>query len=516
MKSKSFILCLILLVFSIKTFCQENTHALSLNISVDENIQKSFNTKGRLFVYLITNPRVEPRKQYVEGFAGGDMLFAKNISDWNSSDILTVTSNDGWDMWSKKIECGFKNIPEGTYYVQLLWDQNFDDFGLNASGNIYSKKLMLDLTSPQNVDISLSEIIEPFLLPEHELFKLVKHKSDTVSKWQGKPVYERAVVLLPSEYYKNKKKEYPIRYVVLGGHGSLNKYVNRYYNDTTFFNWWLTDEAPQIINVFLDGEINGNIYHVNSDNIGPFGYSLVNEFIPYIEDMYRGTDTPKTRFVDGCSTGGWGSLALQLFYPETFSGVFCYSPDPITFERFLTPNIYKDVNIFINKYGYEFPLVKTFSGDTQVSFRHWIGFDNIIANTGIYTESDDYFGIWSRLFSRKGDNGKPEKLFDPYTGIIDPEVAQSWKRYDLNHYLLENWQLLAPKLQGNIYIWCGTNDFAFLNNAVKRFRNTISTMDNPTLDVIIEIEAGAGHCKQYSNRRILEQISEKLDEINRE
>jgi len=516
MRSRSILINLILLVFCIKTYCQEQAYPLSINISVNESVQKSFHSNGRLYVYLITNPNMEPRNQGVDGFSGRDILFAKNISHWNSSDILSITGTEDWDMWSKEVKCGFEIIPEGTYFLQILWDQNMDDFGINAPGNIFSKKLELNLTSPRNVNISLSEVIEPPILLEHELLKLVVHQSDTISKWQGNPVYERAAVLLPSGYYKNKKKEYPIRYRILGGHGSLIRSVNSLLNDSTFFNWWITDEAPQIINVFLDGEINGNIYHVDSDNIGPFGYSLVNEFIPFIEDLYRGTDTPITRFVDGCSTGGWGSLALQLFYPETFNGVFSYSPDPITFENFLSLNIYENDNIFINKYGYEIPLMRTSNGDTRVSFRHWIEFNNITSISGLYTDSDDYFGIWSRLFSKKGSDGKPEKLFDPYTGIIDPNVAASWKRYDLMHYLLENWQLLAPKLKGKVYIWAGTNDYVFSDRHVIQFRDMISTMKNPTLDAIIEIEPGASHCEQYSNRRILEQISQKLNDINRE
>ena len=92
----------------------------------------------------------------------------------------------------------------------------------------------------------------------------------------------------------------------------------------------------------MDGTLNGNLYHIDSDNFGPYGYSLINEFVPYIENVYRGTNTPDTRFTEGCSTGGYGSLALQLFYPETFNGVFCYSPDPISFRTFFTANIYED------------------------------------------------------------------------------------------------------------------------------------------------------------------------------
>ena len=80
--------------------------------------------------------------------------------------------------------------------------------------------------------------------------------------------------------------------------------------------WWKSEDGTQIIVVMLDGEGPfGDSYQMDSDNSGAYGYSLIHELIPAIESKYRNTNSAATRFVEGCSTGGWVSLALQVYYP---------------------------------------------------------------------------------------------------------------------------------------------------------------------------------------------------------
>jgi len=516
MKAKLFMIFLILLVFSIKTYCQEKSYALSFTISVADEVSLSFNQNGRLFIFMSTNPNVEPRLQiWPQTITRTHYIFAKSFSEWKASEILTVNDSKGWSQWARLDKHTFDNIHGGTYYIQLLWDQNFEEPGINASGNIFSKLQKVVLTGNQNLDIQLSELIEPEKLLDHQLVKLAYHKSDTLSKWWGKPVYERAAILLPSNYYKNPDKEYPIRYHIGGGFSSCYR-VNNLITDTVFYNWWLSDEAPQIISVFLDGTLNGNLYHIDSDNFGPFGYSLINEFVPYIENLYRGTNLPDTRFTDGCSTGGYGSLALQLFYPETFNGVFCYSPDPISFWTFFTANIYEDDNLFYDQYGYERFVRRALLDDRTISIRDWIQFENVLGYSGTYIDSDHEFGFLTLIFGPKGADGHPVPLFDPITGNIDSIVAESWRRYDLIHYVEDNWVTIGSKLQGKIYIWSGTNDAHSLNIPVYFFDYNFSRLENPKPDAIFEYTPNCGHCEKYSHRRILEQIAEKIDKMDKE
>ncbi|MFC2128641.1 alpha/beta hydrolase-fold protein [Bacteroidota bacterium] len=530
MKTKAITMITLLFIGYIIPVCgQEQTHSLNFSISVNDDIRSSFKSKGRLFIYICSNPDIDLRKVDPLGFEGELYLFAKSFSQWDVDKTLIVDNPDEWDSWARYQKCTFNNIPTGTYYIQLLWDQDFEGFGINAPGNLFSLKQEIDLSASQTINLELSEIIQPFKLLEHDYAKLITHQSDTLSKFWGKPVYERAVILFPSRYFENPDKEYPIYYNVIGGFGNLefaNYLIRGYYKegfnfkDKDFFSWWLSGEAPQTIIVYLEGSLNGNIYHLDSDNFGPSGYSLINEFIPYIEKQYRGTDSPKTRFVGGSSTGGYGSLALQVFYPEAFNGVFSYSPDPVDFEGFQTVDIYNDENFFYNKYRYPNPIMRTFLSSTKLTLKEWISFENMLGYSGTYLDSDHIYAVWTSLFSPKGADGKPMPLFDPYTGIIDTtdnrRVINSWKRYDLSEYLILNWETLGPLLSGKIYIWAGGLDPYLTNTAVNYLEYDMNAnLRDPVPDVIFDCDCGKGHGWEYNQRHVLEQVAERLNKLDK-
>ena len=61
---------------------------------------------------------------------------------------------------------------------------------------------------------------------------------------------------------------------------------------------------------------------MNSANDGPYGDAIMQELIPYLEQHFRMIREPWARVLLGGSTGGWESLALQLYHPEFFGGWF--------------------------------------------------------------------------------------------------------------------------------------------------------------------------------------------------
>src|SRR3954452_13754707 len=104
---------------------------------------------------------------------------------------------------------------------------------------------------------------------------------------------------------------------------------------------WLVDYATRMILLHLDGAGPlGDPYQVNSANNGPYGDAVVHELIPFIERQFRGLGDSRARFLDGASTGGWVSLALQIFYPDHFNGAWAHAPDPVDFRAYEVINIY--------------------------------------------------------------------------------------------------------------------------------------------------------------------------------
>jgi S-formylglutathione hydrolase FrmB len=267
--------------------------------------------------------------------------------------------------------------------------------------------------------------------------------------------------------------------------------------------------------VFLDGEGPfGDSYQMDSENNGPYGYALMHELIPHIETIYRSARNAKYRFTDGCSTGGWVSLALQLYYPDEFNGAWSYSPDAVEFENYQLVNIYKDKNAYINQYGNQRPVARDVSGEPMMLLQNFIKYENVLGWSDTYVTSGGQFSAHAALYSPKGDDGLPVPLFDPKTGEIDHEVAEHWKKYDLKLYAKKNWKELGPKVQGKIYIWMGDMDHFYLNMATRSFDTFIKNTENPVSDAEIIFTPAKGHCANYSHRGVLEKIAEKLNSLD--
>ena len=87
-------------------------------------------------------------------------------------------------------------------------------------------------------------------------------------------------------------------------------------------------------------------YAVNSANLGPYGDAINNELIPEIEKQFRGIGQGWARALFGGSTGGWETIATQVFYPDNYNGAWTACPDPVDFHAYQPINIYDDQNAY--------------------------------------------------------------------------------------------------------------------------------------------------------------------------
>lgn len=511
MKFKLVLPAVILFLTFTSLYSQKQNFQFSANVELSEEIKAKFQEEGRFYLFLSQNPNAEPRTQTWPSPTNKTYIFAKNISGFNPDETLTIKNEESW---MSTADWTLDEVPAGEYYVQIVWDQDFEESRIGAPGNLYSETQKINVNQATNLELELSQSIEAVEVQTHSLSRVVDMKSEVLSTWWDKPIYLKASVLLPNEY--DPKKAYPIRYNVAGYGGRYTR-INYTLNNKDFMTWWDSDKAPQIITVFLDGEGPfGDSYQMDSENSGPYGKALINELIPYIESEYRGTNSSSTRFVDGCSTGGWVSLGLQLYYPDFFNGVYSYSPDAIEFENYQLINIYEDDNAFVNEYGYTRPVMRSTSGEPLISLKDFIQYENVLGASNSYLNSGGQFSAHTALYSPKGGNGLPKPLIDPYTGEIDHEVAEHWKKYDFKLYAQENWTELGPKLQGKIFIWMGDMDDFYLNTGTRAFDDFLKTTKNPKSDAEIVFSPMEGHCWQYSQKDVLLKIQERLNEINKQ
>lgn len=428
---------------------------------------------GRLFLFINKKGDQEPR------FADGDVsydappMLARDVKNFgNGSTSVIDNSSIAYPI------SDLAHLPAGEYFVQALLDTNIDVSSPNAEGNLYSEvqKVTLDPAKGGVVKLALDKAVPPEKLPaDTELLKYLKIQSPLLTKFYGRPIYVRAAVLLPRTYLSDSKAKFPLL-VNIGGYGSKYTRAARFANASSpAYKMWMADDMPQMIELFVDGDGPfGDSYQVDSANSGPYGASLTRELIPEVEKRFRGLGRPDARFLTGGSTGGWVSLALQLFYPDFFNGTWSGFPDSLDFRAYQLVNIYKDDNAYVNANGFERPSARTVSGDTEFTMRLECQKENVLGAGDSYTMSGGQWGAWNAVFGVKGADGRPAPLWDPKTGKIDHAVAKQFEKYDLRLVAERNWSTLGPKLQGKIHIWVGENDDYFLNNGVHLFDDFIS------------------------------------------
>ncbi len=247
------------------------------------------------------------------------------------------------------------------------------------------------------------------------------------------------MVVLPPSYYHTPEQEYATVFV-LPGFGS--PYTAILDGDFQLYRYGMNSVGREKIFVFMDLECPlGNHVLANSQNNGPWTTAFIEEFIPYLEKTYRVYRDPSTRFLTGQSSGAWAGLWLQINYPDQFGGVWACSPDPVDFEAFLRVNIYRPhSNLLFDESGEVIEVNKFFSDVNRVVGDGWV------------------MSTFEAVFSPRGVDGRPLELWNRETGEIDPNVAATWKPYDLRLILQNNWKTLAPKLAGKIHIYVAEDD----------------------------------------------------------
>ncbi|WP_170110364.1 alpha/beta hydrolase-fold protein [Flavilitoribacter nigricans] len=497
--------CFFLIQFLSCRMPAQPTTTLGFEVRVADDLQADFPEDGRVFIFLNNSNR---RSLITSWPSPGLQVFARNVEDWTGAEPLLL---DDTQVWTQKADFILSGVPEGIWYVQVVWDHDREESRIGATGNMYSPVTRIEVGDTDVFEIELSEQFGPLEVVDHKFVREVDQVSESLSQFWDKEVHVKASVLLPASWYDEPDRKYPVRYNIAGYGGRYTR-VNRLVNSEEFFDWWMSDDAPQMIQVFLDGEGPfGDSYQMDSDNSGPYGTNLVEELIPLIERDFRGLGTPESRFVDGCSTGGWVSLALQLYYPDFFNGVWSYSPDAIEFENYQLVNIYKDENEYVNEWGNLRPLARDIYGDPRMTVKDFLQFENVLGWSDTYVTSGSQFSAHTALYSPKGADGLPAPMFDPHTGVIDREVAEHWKKYDMKILLQENWPELGPKLQGKIYIWMGDMDNFYLNPATRAFDDFIQRTTNPKSDATIVFEPMQGHCAGFDHREILEMMWAKWE-----
>jgi len=521
----------VVLAFVYSSEAATNSARFSISFSRSQSDQP---IDGRVLLLLSNDSSEEPRMQ-INDTLRSQMVFGMDVEAMRpGQSVIVDDSAFGYPVRN------LNDVPPGDYYVQVVlhryetfhradghtvelpMDRGEGQHWNLAPGNLYSSPRKISLGgSSEIVPIVLDQKIPP--IPPPQDTKYIRHlkiQSQLLTKFWGRPMYLSANVLVPEGFDTHPMVSYPL--IISEDHfspdftgfrteppdpGLKPDYSDRFhisgYNRIEqeeaykFYQQWIGPGFPRI----LIAEINhanpyyDDSYAVNSANLGPYGDAIETELIPAIEKQFRGIGQGWARFAYGGSTGGWEALAVQMFYPEHYNGVFVACPDPVDFRAYTTVNLYDDKNAFHMQGAHahvEQPAMRDYLGRT---FATVAGVNQYELALGTHSRSGEQFDIWQAVFGPTGEDGYPKPIFDKSTGIIDPAVAAYWKEhYDLDAILQRDWVTLGPKIRGKLHVYVGSADSYFLNNAVYYLEDFLKSTSAPPYEGEVRFGDRAEHC----------------------
>ena len=138
-------------------------------------------------------------------------------------------------------------------------------------------------------------------------------------------------VYLPPSYKTDKKRRYPVVYLLHGFTDSDDKWYG-------FTKHWIN--LPAVVDkAFIDGKardmiiVTPNAYtryfgsmYSNSITTGNWEDYVAKELVGYIDSHYRTIATANSRGLTGHSMGGYGTIRIGQKYPDVFSSIYLLSP----------------------------------------------------------------------------------------------------------------------------------------------------------------------------------------------
>jgi len=416
-------------------------------------------------------------------------FFGMDVEDWDGG-VRDFEADAGYPFDAPA------ELPTGSWFVQALWDVNDTLSDINAPGNFYSEPRPFDPSVVgQVIEIELTRREPPESLPEdQELLKFVRIRSQLLSEFYGRDIHLRASVMLPAGYEPDSEQRYPVLFSIGGLNARFDR-SQRLWGAEQFRNWWLDSDTPQMVVVFLDGESPwGDSYQVNSEVSGPYADANFQELFPYLADQFPIDNTPRSRFLTGCSTGGWVSMALQVFYPDEFNGTWSFSPDSPSFRAFQLVDLYEDANAFVNEFGYQRPSMRRTDGEPVFSLAQEFAAESAMARGRNFLYSGQQWASWNVVHGQLDEAGEPVPIWDQDTGAIDSEAVAGWERWDIDRHVRENWAELGPKLQSKLHFFMGDMDNFYLNVGLRMLEETMQELESPRSDASFYWRAGHGHC----------------------
>ena len=468
---------------------------IRFNVTVDRSLGTN-RLSGRLLVLMTARPEplevIEPSPLEMQT----TWICAREVENLKPGEVVEI------DPDILATPQPLSHAPSGNYQAMALLDTGHTlGYSSVGPGDVYGPVArILDLQPRQGgtVELKLSVRVperEPLL--ETATKKLAVRHSELLAAFWGRPVEMRAAVLLPPTYATSPARRFPTVYYIhaFGAtHASAWDEANNCCGPAPQeLQAGMKDGTwPEMIYVFLDASCPlGHHAFADSLNNGPWGRALVEEFIPYLERTYRMEAAPAGRLLTGHSSGGWSSLWLQITHPDFFGGVWATAPDPVDFRSWSGTDLTKSPpDNFYRKTATRPRWLIRVNDREVVTVEDFGKWERVLADYGGQLSS------FEAVFSPRADTGRPLRLFNRETGVIDPVAQKAWERFDISRVLRTNWDRLGSNLKGKLRVTIGSQDSIHLEESVHLLEDTLRPLGSDAVFTYLE---GRTHFDLYQD-----------------
>lgn len=424
---------------------------------------------GRVVLFLIgPEARVSRRARPIDAFFEQDPqpLFGVEVTgaEWVAGGEGGMELGPETAGFAGRGPARLGDLPAGQYRAQVALIFSHGDVGdwKLTAGNVYSEPVVVRLAAGETAVVRLTRTTQAREFPREvagvEEFVV---RSALLSAHYGRDFYLRAGVRRPGRWEAGRK--YPAVYEVPGfggDHGSVawpNGGLGR-----SAATRQLLEEAFYIV---LDpSSPTGHSLFLDSDNNGPWSRALIEELLPALETRYPLVSGAEGRVLRGHSSGGWTVLWLALRFPETFGACWSTSPDPVDFRRFERVDIYAQRNAYVTEAGEEIASARIGGRGVTMTVRQENTMEDVL---GPGLTSAQQWASWQACWGRRRTDGGIRPLFDVVSGEIDPEEAETYRRYDLGALLRQDPGRYGRLWRERVRLAVGTADDYYLEEAVE-------------------------------------------------
>lgn len=443
----------------------------AFRVVLDQSARTSAFT-GRVYVFL-SRRNAEPR--FGPDWFNTEPFLSRDVVDWQPGTAVDLDPADGAVLTYPRSWAG---IDLNGYRAQAVarfnaWERKVG----TGAGNGYGPAAPVEAEGAGPLTLRIDRTVAPLPFAETARVRLLRVRSALLSDFHGRDVALRAAVTLPASYDTAPARRYPTIFIVPGFGGT-------HFDALRAQPPAGANSGVEFLRVLLDPSCPlGHHVFADSENNGPVNRALREELIPEFDRQFRSVAEPWARFLTGHSSGGWSSLWLQVTAPDEFGGVWSTAPDPVDFRDFQRINLYRaGENMFVDANGARRPLARG-NGRVLLWYDDFSWMEHVLGFGG-------QLHSFEAVFSPRGDDGRPQLLWDRMTGEINPAVAAAWERYDIRLLLERRWDELADRLAGKLHVFMGAEDTFYLEGATRLLQESLTRLGS---DAVVAIHPDKDH-----------------------